>query len=131
LHTMTLREAITAAPRVKPHVVCAQIHDAKDDLLMIRLEGQKLFVERNDVGDVLLDDHYVLGAPFDLKIEAGAGVVNVWYEGEHKLNWPVSRSGCYFKAGCYTQSNVSKGDAVESYGEVMIYRLHVEHGPRS
>lgn len=124
-HVMTMTVAITKTPSVKPHVVCAQIHDAHDDLMMVRLEGRKLFVERNATGDVMLDEHYRLGMPFELTIQAHKGRVVVWYNGEQKMDWPVSRKGCYFKAGCYTQSNVAKGDAAESYGEVAISRLRL------
>lgn len=129
-HTLVLRVAITRAPPVKPHVVCAQIHDAEDDLMMVRLEGKKLFVERNSLKEVPLDANYELGTPLDLKIEAGQGEVNVYYNGARKLNWQVSRRGCYFKAGCYTQSNPDKGDAADSLGEVVIYQLDVMHQPR-
>ncbi|MCC9644744.1 polysaccharide lyase family 7 protein [Rhodopirellula sp. JC740] len=127
IHTMDMRVAITATPEVKPQVVCGQIHDADDDLIMIRLEGAKLFVERNSFGDVMLDQHYQLGTPFDVRIQTGRGTVDVWYNGKQMMSWAVSRSGCYFKAGCYTQSNISKGDESESFGEVVIYRLQVEH----
>lgn len=94
---------------------------------MIRLEGTKLFIERNAVGDVTLDPNYTLGSPFDLKIQAGAGRVKVWHNGDLKLDWAVSREGCYFKAGCYTQSNPSKGDKATSFGEVVLYQLRVDH----
>jgi len=123
LHTLAATLAITHLPDHKPHVVCAQIHDAKDDLMMVRLEGQKLFVERNKIGDVEMDANYQLGTFFDLKIVAGRGHVQVWYNGTPKMDWEVSRKGCYFKAGCYTQSNVQKGDAAEAYGEVAIRKL--------
>lgn len=126
LHTMTMKVAITATPPVKSHVVCAQIHDPDDDLLMIRLEGTKLFIERNSVERVMLNRKYKLGTPFDLKIQAGGGQVKVWHEGELRLDWSVSRPGCYFKAGCYTQSNPGKGDREDSFGEVVIYELRVE-----
>jgi poly(beta-D-mannuronate) lyase len=126
-HSMTARIAITKTPPVKQHVVCAQIHDANDDVLMVRLEGTKLFVERNSKGDVMLERNYSLGTPFDLKIQAGAGRIRLWHEGILKLDWESSRKGCYFKAGCYTQSNPSKGDDPGSYGEVVIYGLHVVH----
>lgn len=126
-HTMTINQAITATPPVKKHVVCAQIHDAKDDLMMVRLEGKKLFVERNKIGDVMLDANYVLGTKFEVKIEAENGRVKVWYNDELKMDWQVSANGCYFKAGCYTQSNPSKGDKPESFGEVVIYKLQVKH----
>jgi hypothetical protein len=40
--------------------------------------------------------------------------------------YPRSES-CYFKAGAYTQSNTSKGDAADAYGEVIIRSLQVTH----
>ncbi len=125
-HTMSMRMAITHLPRVKRHLVCAQIHDAEDDLMMVRLEGTKLFIERNSVGDVMLERKYVLGTPFDLKIQAGRGRVRVWYDERLHLDWPVQRSGCYFKVGCYAQSNVREGDLPEAFGEVRLYRLDVQ-----
>ncbi len=127
LHQMEVQQAILATPEKKPHVVCAQIHDAKDDLLMVRLEKQKLFIERNGAAEVILDSQYKLGTQFKLHITAGEGRVRVAFNGEERLNWEVSKKGCYFKVGCYTQSNVSKGDAPEAYGEVAVYQLSVSH----
>jgi len=126
-HTMTLALAITKTPAVKKHVVCAQIHDARDDVMMVRLEGKTLFIERNKVGDVDLDSDYALETPFDLKIQAGDGRIRVWYDDALKMDWQASRAGCYFKAGCYTQSNPDKGDAPDSCGEVVIRRLQIDH----
>ena len=60
------------------------------------------------------------------KIEAVDGVVTVHYNGNEVLRWETNSSGCYFKAGCYTQSNVDKGDAPDSYGEVAIRSLTLE-----
>ena len=77
--------------------------------MMVRLEGKKLFIERNELSDVPLDSNYQLGAQFALNIEATGGHVKVWYNNELKMNWSISRNGCYFKAGCYTQSNTRKG----------------------
>ncbi len=132
LHRMEAELAITVLPPVKSHVVCAQIHDANDDLMMmIRLEGRKLFVERNKVGDVLLDPDYELGTRFTVKIEAADGHVRVFFNGEQKMDWEKTKNRCYFKAGCYTQSNTAKGDLPTSYGEVIIYKLKVEHSARN
>ncbi|HWB00159.1 MAG TPA: polysaccharide lyase family 7 protein [Pirellulales bacterium] len=129
-HTMVANLAITHLPQAKPHCACAQIHDAKDDLMMVRLEGTKLFVERNKQGDIPLDAQYQLGTFFELKIEAGNGHVRVWYNGAQKMDWEVVRQGCYFKAGCYTQSNRSKGDRPEAYGEVVIRALELDPAPQ-
>jgi Alginate lyase len=126
IHEMTLKLKIMKTPPVKKHVICAQIHDSEDDLMMVRLEGEKLFVERNSLNEVMLDRNYKLGTLFDLKIQASKGVISVWYNGQQKIDWTVSKDGCYFKAGCYTQSNVKKGDEAESFGEVVIQQLHIQ-----
>jgi hypothetical protein len=115
--------AVTRLPSVKPHVVCAQIHDAERDVLMVRLEGSKLLLERTGREDVLLDRKYVLGAPVAVRIEAGAGRIRVWHQEALRAEWPETAMGCYFKAGCYVQSNVAKGDRPDAYAEVRFARI--------
>jgi poly(beta-D-mannuronate) lyase len=127
VHRLTARLAVTELPARKPHVVCAQIHDAESDLIEIRVERTKLIVQRDGAGDVVLDPKYALGTPFDLVIEARAGRVAVSYNGERKLDWEAPRKKCYFKAGCYTQSNPERGDAPDAAGAVTIHALKVEH----
>jgi hypothetical protein len=123
IRVMEATLSVTGLPKHKPHVACAQIHDADRDVLMVRLEGRKLLIERERLPDVILATDLPLGKPFDLRIEAGRGQVKVWYEGLPALDWQVVAKGCYFKAGCYTQSNLRKGDSSESFGEVRISRL--------
>ena len=127
VHTMTVTEAITHLPVVKPHVVAAQVHDAEDDVVMVRLEGSKLFVEQNGDSIGTLDAAYRLGTVFTVKLEASGGHVKVFYNGVLKVDSLRSGSGWYFKAGAYTQSNPTKGDAPDAYGEVVIYALDVTH----
>ena len=43
-NTLFIDQAITAVPKTKKHVVAGQIHDTKDDVIVIRLEYPKLFV---------------------------------------------------------------------------------------
>jgi hypothetical protein len=53
---MRLRQALTQFPAVKPHVVTAQIHDAEDDVIEVRLQANRLLVESDDCdGEVTLD----------------------------------------------------------------------------
>ena len=127
IHLLEAELAITRTPEVKPHLVCAQIHDDEDDVIMIRLENKKLFVERNDADDVRLDGDYQLGSRFTLRIVAGNGRVKVWYNDQLKMDWEVVKKRCYFKVGCYTQSNIKKGDRGEAAGEVELHRLRVTH----
>jgi poly(beta-D-mannuronate) lyase len=126
-HTMVVREAITHLPTVKPEVVAAQIHDASDDVVMVKLSGNHLFVEgeSKNIGD--LDTNYALGTVYNVKIVASNNTIQVYYNDVLKVNYAKSGSGLYFKAGCYTQSNVSKGDAADAFAQVIIYGLQVSH----
>jgi len=62
-----------------------------------------------------------------VKFVARNGGVECYHNGQYIYKYSVSTSGCYFKAGCYTQSNTSKGDAPSAYGEVVIYAVSVRH----
>ena len=104
-HVMRGRLAITHVPEIKPHVVCAQIHDAVDDVVMVRLEGRHLFVESPYADDVTLAQDYQLGTFFDLSISASPSGIEVTYNGRSVTLPGLVRSGCYFKAGCYTQAS--------------------------
>jgi hypothetical protein len=129
-HTMRVREAVTRLPAVKPHVVAAQIHDAEDDIIEVRLEGQRLLVQYNDGDDdATLDPAYALGTPYDLEIDAADGHIRVSYNGTQKADIVKSGAGWYFKAGSYVQSNLSRGDAPDAEGQVVIYALNVQHAP--
>lgn len=127
-HHLAAHMSITETPVAKPHVVAAQIHDDEDDVVMVRLEGNRLFVEWND-GDegALLDEDYQLGTPFDVAFWAGNGRIHVSYNGELKFNQARTIDGGYFKAGAYVQSNPSKGDAPTAAGAVVIHSLTVTH----
>ncbi len=128
-HSMTIVQAITHLPEVKPHVVAGQIHDAEDDVVVIRLEDRRLFVDQGgtNIGD--LESNYTLGDVFTVRFVAGEGRIDVYYEDMTApvVTYPVDTDGCYFKAGTYTQSNAERGDAPEAYGEVEIYDLAVTH----
>ncbi len=123
LHVLEAEIAIINTPTVRPHVVCAQIHDEDDDIIMIRLEADELFVERGNLEEVVLDSAYQLGDTFRLRIEAGEGRIKIWYNNEEMMDWQVSKKGCYFKIGCYTQSNLEKEKQGGSFGSVKVSQL--------
>lgn len=126
-HTMVITQAITHLPDVKQHVVAGQIHDADDDVIVFRLEGTKLFIDENGNNGPVLTTNYQLGDVFTVKFVARNRGVECYYNGNYVYTYAVSASGCYFKAGCYTQSNTSKGDSPTAYGEVVIYGLSVTY----
>jgi len=128
-HTMFIKQAITHLPAVKRHVVAGQIHDGTDDVMVIRLEGSKLFIDLNGDDGPVLDPDYTLGKVFTVKFVASDGSIKLYYNdaATPAIDYAHSATGCYFKAGCYTQSNTSQGDATSAYGEVVIHELFVSH----
>lgn len=127
-HTLSVRQAVTKLPEVKPHVVTAQIHGGDDDVVLVRLEGERLIAEYDD-GDseIVIDPAYVLGTPYDLRIVAAGSRIEIFYNDELAAEIPRSGSGWYFKTGSYVQSNPERGDDAGAVAEVVIYSLQVEH----
>jgi len=125
-HVMTITEAITALPEGKPQVVAGQIHDDEDDVVMVRLNGTKLFVEADGKQVGVLDPAYRLGTRFTVQLVATPGLIRVTYNGIKTVGLERKGSGYYFKAGCYTQANDDNSDK-GSYGEVVIHALTVQH----
>ena len=132
-HTLLLEEAITALPKTKKHIVVVQIHDAKDDILVVRLEGSKLWINVNGKNVHLLNASYKLGERFSIKFVVNNGQSQVFYNGSTSPVYALKKSysGAYFKAGSYPQSNCSKEEASlcndQNFGEVVIYQAMVTH----
>lgn len=130
MHPLTVTEAVTALPEAKSETVSAQIHDGRDDVLQIRLEGPRLMVQYDDgAKDVTLDPNYTLGTPYEIEIVAADSHVQISCNGTKKADLPLAGSGWYFKAGAYVQSNTGKGDTASAVGQVVIYSLTVTHSP--
>lgn len=125
-HTMEATLAFTHLPDGKPHVVGLQIHDADDDLTVLRLEGKKLMVtyRNNDEFDII-DTNYQIGTYLKVKIVANSSGIKWYFDGTLKATVPGKYSGCYFKAGCYTQANPDNGGS--GYGEVRFKALKITH----
>ncbi|MEO1497058.1 MAG: polysaccharide lyase family 7 protein [Planctomycetota bacterium] len=127
VHTLEVDLAVTHLPTRKPHVVCVQVHDAEDDVLMLRVEGKKLLLERCQDGDLRLVSDYELGTRLCLKIEASDGRLRAWHDDEQVMDWPIVKRGCYYKLGCYTQSSREIEADPGEYGEVRVYAAEVVH----
>jgi Domain of unknown function (DUF4082)/Alginate lyase len=136
VNTMTVREASTHLPVAKPQVVTAQIHDSSNDIIEVVADGTRssspgtysICVRYNGTTQSpCLDSDYTAGTIYTLTLVASGGQIAVSYNGVQKLVFSNRTSGCYFKAGAYTQSNTSTGDQASAYGEVIIYGLTVTH----
>ena len=88
-HSLDVCEAITQFPSGKPEVVGAQIHDAADDVLEIRLEGQKLAVQFDDgKSEQVLDPAYTVGYPVPAADRRRRQKVDVQYNGGRRPSYP-------------------------------------------
>lgn len=128
-NTMFIDEAITAVPKDKPVVVAGQVHNGKRDLIVVRLEFPKLFIDLDGSTGPTLDPNYTLGKRFTVKFVAENKQIKIYYNGSPDPAYTLDKkgSGNYFKAGVYTQSNCSteKNCSSDNYGEVVIYKLIV------
>ncbi|OGE70564.1 hypothetical protein A2617_03365 [Candidatus Daviesbacteria bacterium RIFOXYD1_FULL_41_10] len=133
-HTMFIDQAITSLPKTKQHVVAGQIHDSLDDVIVIRLESSKLYINVDGKNIYTLDSNYTLGKRFTVKFVVSGGKTSIYYNNSADPSYILDKSysGGYFKAGVYTQSNCTKevsGLCSDSnFGEVVIYQLNVTHG---
>jgi hypothetical protein len=134
-HRMTVTQAFTHLPNARTDggtagLVGAQIHDADDDITVIRLEGSNLWVTEGDNPHYkLITDKYKLGTKFETSYEVGGGKVEVFYNGELQATIADRFRGAYFKTGAYTQANCTNSlpCAATNYGETAVYSVSVFH----
>ena len=127
-HEMIWTCAVTHLPVAKPQVVVGQIHDGEDDVIEIRHTKDYVEVIHDDQNYGKLIKGYRLGDVYTASINVRKGVISV-FSGKTTILISTAKNAknCYFKMGCYTQSNVSKGDSANAYGEVKLYALRVTH----
>lgn len=123
-HRMEVITKVEKTPENKPHICLAQIHDSKDDIVMVRYEGGKIIVSgRNFVKKHLLD--VKLKEEIKIVIECSKKVIKIFVN-EHEFEMPpLDTEGCYFKAGNYLQSNLTRDK--EGEGVVILKHLDVIH----
>ena len=127
-HIMTWTCALTNLPVKKPQVVVGQIHDGKDDVIEIRHTKDYVEVIHDDFNYGKLITGYKLGDIYTVILTAAKGQITI-FSGKTTIAIKSisNKKDCYFKLGCYTQSNVSKGDEPNAYGEVKVYKCKIEH----
>lgn len=148
---MQLRQAVTHLPPAIPRVVVGQIHDPRDEVVMIRVDGSSIIAEASYPDPAYEDGRkvqrplatgYRLGTYFTIKISAGPTGIAVYYnegQGDAATAWfadrvsrnaspdKVTGDGWYFKAGLYLQTNTAKGESAYEYGEGIISGLSISH----
>ncbi|MEH2182095.1 polysaccharide lyase family 7 protein [Nostoc sp.] len=138
-HGMYLEQTLLHSTTKKPEATIAQIHDSKNDLMMVKYFGPDFANGSTDIGKLearfnndtttkLLDSTYKIGDPMtiDIAVRSG-GNVNVTYKnlrsGVTSSTGTVKMTGiigsCYFKAGIYIQA-CSKTDIYGNTNTVCV-----------
>ena len=117
-------------PDKKPDVCIGQIHDKADDILEVRVEGEKLVARGKHInGYIKLLDNFFLQKPYKFQIAVINGNTSFYnYESKTRITLtqiPKNVKGCYFKVGNYVQSNPTKGDLTESI--ILLKSAQVSH----
>ncbi|RQO70008.1 polysaccharide lyase family 7 protein [Pedobacter sp. KBW06] len=131
-HTLFIDQRISHLPLEKPHIVVGQIHDDQDDVIVFRLEKNKLFVKMGDEKGPVLEENYQLGTRFTVSFKVSKDQTDCYYNGQLRFSYPKAFRNAYFKAGAYVQSSCQgkrkvKGESCEAYGEVEIYKVSLNH----
>jgi hypothetical protein len=150
-HTMKITQKVTHLPPRVPRVVVGQIHDPRDEVVMIRVDGTNIIAEASYPDPAFEDGRkerkplasgYKLGTYFTIRITAAPSGVVVYYNegrsGEKSAWFPgrvarnaspdkTSGDGWYFKAGHYLQSNTAKGESSSEFGEAVLSSLTISH----
>lgn len=130
-HIMTIDQAITHIPVLKPEVVVGQIHDKPDDVVVFRLDNKRLYInidtDRFEGDDITLTNSYELGTRFTVAFEVEKNITNFYYNGTYVGKMNGRYNGGYFKAGMYVQSNEAKTAKNNEYGQVDIFNLQFCH----
>jgi hypothetical protein len=133
-HYMEGISRVTHLPPVKPWAVFCQIHDSSSDLIRVQTEGTstsalKLVARNTPPGGseetVTVQASYTLGDDIHWRLEVTDGAGTLYIGGVAVRSFPADQTGCYFKAGCYAQSN----DTIDSASEYASIELrNLVHG---
>lgn len=118
---------VTHLPISKPEVVVGQIHDSEDDVFTILHSANVVKVMHDSKCYGTLIKNYRQGDEYEIKVHVENGHINIFLNGKLACAFPKKAKGCYFKIGCYTQSNPSKGAKPGEYAEVILKALSLYH----
>lgn len=117
----------------KPWICFAQTHNGGSDLMRAQAEGNKLVCRNTPPGSstetvktIQATYNWTDEIDWEINITAGSGVFKLG--GTTVQTFPASISGCYFKAGCYSQSGSINGtESASDYAVVYLRDLQHWH----
>lgn len=126
-HSCGWTVCVTHLPVSKPEVVVGQIHDAEDDVFTILHSANVVKVMHDSKCYGTLITNYRQGDVYEIRVLVEQDHINIYMNGALKCAFPKKAKGCYFKIGCYVQSNPSRGAKKGEYAEVIMKALSLSH----
>jgi hypothetical protein len=130
-HRIVVEGQVNRLTKVRPHVVCAQIHGASNDVTVFRREGSQLWITNgNDNHAYLVDGNLAIGQRYSIGFDVTNGTISYLYNGSLlPFTLKSSDPGSYFKAGCYAQTNPTSaaGESTDEWDEVVVFSVAVTH----
>lgn len=128
-HKMSLELSIDAVPPVKPEVVFSQVHGGSDDITVLKYDGKAGGIrwKKGDSTPSGILMPYTLGQRLKVDCLARGGYIKWFLNGVEKAGIASSSTTAYFKCPVYVQSNVSKGDSPDAFGQCTLHALTVTH----
>jgi hypothetical protein len=90
-HVMTIDGCVLTSHRVKPQKVFGQLHDGEHDVIELLADGKKQGMKKDSIvlcyrflGSTRrahLDDCYLLGTPYRVKLTVSDGLIRITYDG--------------------------------------------------
>lgn len=131
-HNMQYRFEVLQLPEKKPEVCVCQIHDGSDDIWELRAEGDKLIIQGDPLKHLYTkSEDYVfccplkLGKTYSVIVSIDNCTCSISVD-MMMVNFKMKNTECYFKAGCYTQANLTNSTP-GSAGSVKICYLKANH----
>jgi hypothetical protein len=131
-HRLHVVGQINRFTKVKPHIVCAQLHNRPDDVWVLRIEGPNVYITNwNDTHAYPIISNYRPGDLYDFEaLIRPNGETSFKYNGKPVAGPPkTTGKEFYFKGGLYLQSNPSTApsESTEEYGEIVLYKCEATH----
>lgn len=125
-HTLKVITQVLKLPKQKPEICIAQLHDKDDDVFEIRYEKDQVVISGVPVSPAL---KIPLETDININVKIDYGVCSIDIN-NYITKFTLDNKGCYFKAGCYVQSNVSKEKSKTEKGQVLLKYLKVSHSKK-
>ena len=129
-HSMEFTGQVNRLTKVKPHLVIGQVHDDADDVVVWRVEADKLWLTKgDDPHGYLVDPAFQLGKPYTCRYDIVDGTYSFTYNGQRVPYTLRSTAKSYFKVGAYAQTNpkTAPTESTDEYAEVILRSVTVTH----